>query len=114
MARISEMTLLFCANPGATMQQSRATAPQPFSEIVGKILGRMVLSCLISELMLRRVTGKIGPPSQQPKSNFRSFVLESRFYSNGGDGDQRGARIGGAPPGAERHRCPNFRARHGS
>jgi hypothetical protein len=40
------------------------------------------------------MTGKIGTPSLQPKSNFRSFVLESRFYSNRGDDDQRGARIG--------------------
>jgi hypothetical protein len=45
------------------------------------------------------MTGKIGTPSLQPKSNFRSFVLESRFYSNRGDGDQRGARIGDAQPG---------------
>jgi hypothetical protein len=36
------------------------------------------------------MTGKIGTPSLQPKSNFRSFVLESRFYSNRGNGDQRG------------------------
>jgi hypothetical protein len=59
----------------------------------------MVLSCWIWELMLRRMTGKIGTPSLQPKSNFRSFVLESRFYSNPGGGDQPEPRIdGGAAP----------------
>jgi hypothetical protein len=42
------------------------------------------------------MTGKIGTPSLQPKSNFRSFVLESRFYSNRGNGDQRDGESGPA------------------
>src|SRR6185437_10590551 len=137
MTRISEMTLLFCANAGAMVQKSTARAPNPLSVSLRRISGRehfsrgcrgisscpcgpllrkghaetnfpfhssgknarMVLSCLIWELMLRRMTGKIGTPSLQPKSNCRSFVLESRFYSNPGGGDQPEPRIdGGAAP----------------
>src|SRR6202021_972868 len=94
MTRISEMTLLFCANAGAMVQKSTARVPNPLSVSLRRISGRMFLSCWIWELMLRRMTGKIGTPSLQPKSNFRSFVLESRFYSNRGSGDQHGARIG--------------------
>jgi len=44
------------------------------------------------------MTGKIGTPSLQPKSNFRSFVLESRFYSNWGSIDQREPESGVSRP----------------
>jgi hypothetical protein len=48
--------------------------------------------------MLRRLTGKIGTPSLQPKSKFRSFVLENRFYSKQGGLDQP---AGGKAPGIQ-------------
>jgi hypothetical protein len=55
------------------------------------------------------MTGKIGTPSLQPKSNFRSFVLESRFYSNRGNGDQRGEESGPAKgTKASLHRLSTF------
>jgi hypothetical protein len=55
------------------------------------------------------MTGKIGTPSLQPKSNFRSFVLERRFYSNRGNGDQRGGESGPAKgTKANAHRLLTF------
>ena len=94
MTRISEMTLLFCANAGATVQKSTARAPNPLSVSLRRISGRMFLSCWIWELMLRRMTGKIGTPSLQPKSIFRSFCWKADSIATGAKTTNPGPGIG--------------------
>src|ERR1700719_2735360 len=55
----------------------------------------MVLSCSIWELMLRRMTGKIGTPSLQPNSVFRSFCWKGDSIATGaGPPNRQGSRAG--------------------
>ena len=71
MTRMSEIVSAL-RETGATIAE-KGQRPKPLSVNLRKICGTEDLSCWIWELMLRRMTGKIGTPSLQPKSNFQLF-----------------------------------------